>query len=290
MNEIRKVTENTGMTKEEIAASVEKRLEEAKKKREAERKKRAQIDSKKRLFKKKLKYNHREIGNMLLRANRSQSALAVLSTAKSKYASLKKTTATGQYNKREVANALNHARRMIQCAELKVRNLKEEERESKKQSRDGSAKQQKNKNERKKQVQQKNANKARRLYNEQMAEIQREKRKQQELAQRSRMNRSKELGKITEANMKYQSGRNISEHEDAAVLLLNTQMPLSEEQIRKQLERESMQEESSGGSSAEYVDNSSGAVGTVVDLEVVPEAVGTVSDMAAAEVSVDVVV
>lgn len=289
MNEIGKGIESTAMPKEECAEDVTKRLEEAKKKREAERKKKAQADSKKKLFKKKLNYNHREISNMLLRAKRSQSAAAVLSTAKSKYASLKKTTATGQYNRREVANAINHARRMIQCAELKLRNLKEEERESKKQSQKGSMNFQKHKNQRKKQAHEKNDKKAKQLYQEQLTEIQREKRKQQELKQKALQNRTKELGKIIEANMKYQSGRNISEQEGAAVLLLNRHMPLSEEQIRKQLDRETAQEAVSN-SSASYADHSTGAVGTVVDVEVGVDAVGTVSDTVAVEAGIDVVV
>ena len=79
--------------------------------------------------KKQLNYNHRDISGQLLRAKKPQSASAALTRAKSKVSMLQRAAASGQYDSREVANALAHARRMVRCAQLKVRNLREEERE-----------------------------------------------------------------------------------------------------------------------------------------------------------------
>ena len=79
--------------------------------------------------KKSLNYNHREISGQLMRAKKSQSAGNVLSRAKRRLANLQTAAGSGQYDSKEVANAIAHARRMVRCAQLKVRNLKEEERE-----------------------------------------------------------------------------------------------------------------------------------------------------------------
>lgn len=79
--------------------------------------------------KKQLNYNHRDISGQLLRAKKPQSASAALTRAKSKVSMLQRAAASGQYDSKEVANALAHARRMVRCAQLKVRNLREEERE-----------------------------------------------------------------------------------------------------------------------------------------------------------------
>lgn len=77
--------------------------------------------------KKKLNYNSREIRGFLLRAVRSQTAGLVLNTAKSKLVSLLKCKGSGMYNENELNAAIGHARRMVRCAQLKLRNLTKEE-------------------------------------------------------------------------------------------------------------------------------------------------------------------
>lgn len=113
--------------------------------------------------KKQLNYNHRDISGQLLRAKKPQSASAALTRAKSKVSMLQRAAASGQYDSKEVANALAHARRMVRCAQLKVRNLREEEREQQ--------------------------------------SVQ--KKKKNEIAQKQQRHRSQERGKIAEADFKY---------------------------------------------------------------------------------------
>ncbi len=82
--------------------------------------------------KKKLNYNSREIRSALMRASKSQGAGMVLSSAKSKLVSLLKCKGCGMYNESELNTAIVHARRMVQCAKLKVRHLSKEEQEQRK--------------------------------------------------------------------------------------------------------------------------------------------------------------
>ncbi len=109
-----------GSSKDDAAAadSVYQRL---KRLQEAYKKARAQ--------KKKLNYNSREIRSALMRAVKSQSAGMVLSSAKSKLIGLLKCKGTGMYEENELNAAITHARRMVRCAQLKVRNLTKEERQ-----------------------------------------------------------------------------------------------------------------------------------------------------------------
>ena len=81
--------------------------------------------------KKPLNYNPREISGQLLRAGKSGNATRVLSRAKSKVSLLKRCKATGQYDEAELNTALAHAQRLVKCARIKVRNLKQEERTAK---------------------------------------------------------------------------------------------------------------------------------------------------------------
>lgn len=82
--------------------------------------------------KKNLKYNAREISGQLLRAVKSVSAGQVLIRAKGKVAQLQRCAATGDYDERAVSAALNHAKRMVKAAKMKVKHLKSEERLEKK--------------------------------------------------------------------------------------------------------------------------------------------------------------
>ena len=82
--------------------------------------------------KKKLNYNYKEVSNQLLRAKKPQGAANALTKAKSRLATLQRYAATGEYDSKEISAAVAHARRMVECAQLKVRHLKQEEIENRK--------------------------------------------------------------------------------------------------------------------------------------------------------------
>ena len=143
--------------------------------------------------KKQLNYNHRDISGQLLRAKKPQSASAALTRAKSKVSMLQRAAASGQYDSKEVANALAHARRMVRCAQLKVRNLREEEREQQSAQKENSGKS----------VAQKERQLKQKVSIENTQEVLRQKKKKNEIAQKQQRHRSQERGKIAEADFKY---------------------------------------------------------------------------------------
>lgn len=153
--------------------------------------------------KKPLNYNHREISGQLMRVKKSQSAGTVLTRAKSRLANLQRAAGSGQYDSKEVANAIAHARRMVRCAQLKVRNLKEEEREQASHTRENAGQEQKKRNEVKRRVSQKERDLKSKVVREEVQQVTKEKRKRNEMVQKRRMHRNQEQGKINEANMKY---------------------------------------------------------------------------------------
>lgn len=59
-------------------------------------------------------------------------ASQVLSRARAKVAMLRRAKATGEYDSAEIDNALAHAKRMVECTDKKVNNLREEDRLKKK--------------------------------------------------------------------------------------------------------------------------------------------------------------
>lgn len=156
--------------------------------------------------KKKLNYNPREIANQLQRVSKSRNAAVVLTRAKSKVAALQSAKATGQYKDSDVRIALAHARRMVECSRMKVRNLKEEELLTKRGDRDHTTKEQKKKSEIKRRVRQKEKDIKLKMEIEENQEILKEKMRRQELVQKRRRHRTEEQGKITEADMKYLQG------------------------------------------------------------------------------------
>lgn len=153
--------------------------------------------------KKQLNYNHRDISGQLLRAKKPQSASAALTRAKSKVSMLQRAAASGQYDSKEVANALAHARRMVRCAQLKVRNLREEEREQQSAQKENSGKSQKKEHEVKRRVAQKERQLKQKVAIENTQEVLRQKKKKNEIAQKQQRHRSQERGKIAEADFKY---------------------------------------------------------------------------------------
>lgn len=153
--------------------------------------------------KKQLNYNHRDISGQLLRAKKPQSASAALTRAKSKVSMLQRAAASGQYDSKEVADALAHARRMVRCAQLKVRNLREEEREQQSAQKENSGKSQQKEHEVKRRVARKERQLKQKVAIENTQEVLRQKKKKNEMAQKQQRHRSQERGKIAEADFKY---------------------------------------------------------------------------------------
>lgn len=77
--------------------------------------------------KKSLSYNPRDISSQIMRAKKMTGATQVLSRARAKVAMLRRAKATGEYDSAELENALMHAKRMVECAGMKVNNLREED-------------------------------------------------------------------------------------------------------------------------------------------------------------------
>lgn len=195
--------------------------------------------------KKRLNYNHREISAQLVRCKKAQGAANVLARARTKISVLKRCQATGNYDSREMANAMAHARRMVRCAQMKVRHLKEEEMEQKKYRRENSADKQHIENE----VKRRAANKERELREkiqiETVHKVQAEKTKQQQMMQKRRAHRRQEQSRINEADMKYLKGEIENRRyegaspNDGVILNLSAEAALlNEAQIRLQAEQE----------------------------------------------------
>lgn len=156
--------------------------------------------------KKKLKYNHREISGQLVQAKKAQSAATVMVRAKTKLASLLRCVGSGQYDYNELNNAIAHARRMVRCAQMKVKNLKEEEMEAKGHQKKNNGKKAKKEGEIKRRVAQKERELENKLALEHLQEVMREKTARQRMMEKRRMHRREEQGKINEADMKYIKG------------------------------------------------------------------------------------
>lgn len=167
----------------------------------------AGVRQKTKTAKKPLNYNPREISGQLVRVKKAQGAATVMTRAKSRLAILQRAAGTGQYDTRELANAIAHARRMVRCAQLKVRNLEEEEREQKAHSKESSAQKLQKQGEIKRRVAQKERKLKQKITLEESQEVLREKSKRNEMIRKRRMHRNQEQGKINEADMKYIKGQ-----------------------------------------------------------------------------------
>lgn len=187
---------------------------------------------------KQLNYNSREISSQLLRASKVRNASIVLIRAKTKVGVLKRCLGTGQYNDREVLAAVVHAQRMVNCAQLKVRNLKEEEQLKHKNEKEQAESKQQRKNEVKRRVSQKEQALKSKLAMEEMQQARKEKKKRQELCRKRKLHRNQEYGKITEADMKYLKDRTENggysvrpDYSGVSLELSNAAMSLSELQL-----------------------------------------------------------
>lgn len=153
--------------------------------------------------KKHLNYNPREIRNALLLAHESQSAGRVLVQAKGKLSSLMKWKGSGQFDETQLANAITHARRMVQCAQMKNRNLKKEEQLQKRYAHQEKMEEQKKRIEIKHQVQQKKMVLEQKEKMAKIQKVQKERQHMEEILRKRRLNRLKERGKMNEADEEY---------------------------------------------------------------------------------------
>lgn len=163
---------------------------------------------KKNTRKKKLNYNYREISAQILRARKIQSATAALIQARSKVASLQACSTNDQYDKSEISKALAHAKRMVNCARMKVDHMKEEQSEEtlkKRRAKNDHSKIQKSRHRR--QLQQEAEEKERALERAE-AQLREQERAYRELIRKKKKHRNEENEKVTEANVKYLAGKN----------------------------------------------------------------------------------
>ncbi len=200
--------------------------------------------------KKQLNYNHREISGQIVRAKKAQNAATVVTRAKSRLAVLQRQAGSGQYDSKEMANALAHARRMVRCAQLKVQNLREEEHEQKANKRQNHEESQQKQNEVKRRVAQKEREVQRKVVTQEIQQVAKEKRMRRELEQKRRIHRNQEQSHITEADMKYLKGLKGNSNgtntgsSQGAVLDLSmeaaamSEMQMLEAQIQQEIEQE----------------------------------------------------
>lgn len=156
-----------------------------------------------RTVKKKLNYNSREMPAALMRASKSQSAGRVAVQAKGRLSSLMRCKGSGEYNDAEVSNAIIHAKRMVQCAQMKVSNLKEEERMQKKYQQAAKAEEQQGKNEVKAKIVRQERQRQQKTGIEQLQMVEKEKSQQRELVQKRKIHRNQEQSKMNDADMAY---------------------------------------------------------------------------------------
>ena len=202
--------------------------------------------------KKKLNYNPREVRSALLKASKSQSAGKVLAQARGKLANLLRAKGTGQVNESELAAAVVHARRMVRCAQIKVRNLKQEEQLQKKHASEAKSEEQKLDNGMKLRIKQKEQNLKQKVKNAKMQKAQKQARHHQELTQRRRIHRNIEFQEMEDADLEYKRNMgNASNDSDTfayepayypgegvQLQISEDGMELTEAQIEQQIEQE----------------------------------------------------
>lgn len=219
------------------------------------------LSGKKRKRIKKLNYNHKEISIMLLRSTSSQNAASVLILAKNRLGNLKSCSVTGEYNSKEVANAIAHADRMVQCARMKVKHLKEEEYEELQNHREQNSREQQGRSAVKARVRLKKRQIEQKLSNEELKKLQEQKLEWERLEKKRKRHRREEYGKISEADMKYRQGQqaaNTFESSGPAAVLELTRN--SQELDEKKLEQQAQKEL---GISAEHASGAEHSISTV---------------------------
>lgn len=218
--------------------------------------------------KKKLNYNPREISSALLRAKKSQSAGRVAVQAKNKLSSLVKCKGTGKYDEGELNMAIAHAKRMVQCAQMKTRNLRQEERAKKQYENEAKRELRQEKNEAKARATRKEQNQEQKNKLERTQRIQKQKSRKRELMRKKKFHRSREQSEVNEADFKYlkQQIRNMREPYSTSAgssvgVTLELSMAaaqLTEAQLNQQIEQQMTEVE--GGIGATGVPESAGGL------------------------------
>ncbi len=243
--------------------------------------------------KKHVNYNPREIRSALMRATKSQSAGQVLCQARSKLANLAKCKGTGMYNESELSSAIIHAKRMVSCAKMKTKNLKQEEQQQRKHSKRAEAEEKKKRIEIKRRISQKERNLEQKLDMEKSQLEQKKQARIQELIRRRRQNRNMERSKMNEADKEYQTNISRAASGEAPILLSraayspgegvevalsDTGLELTEAQLEQQAEMMVSAELASMGAVA--VDMGGSMASPVPSPGVAAEAAGAVIDIA----------
>lgn len=153
--------------------------------------------------KKQLNYNPREMSAAILRAKKSQSAGRVAVQAKNKLSNLMKCKGTGQYDEGELNIAIAHAKRMVQCAQMKTRNLRQEERAKKQYENEAKTELRQEKNKVKSRAVRKEREQEQKNNIDHMQRIQKQKRERRELIRKKKFHRSQERSKVNEADIEY---------------------------------------------------------------------------------------
>lgn len=153
--------------------------------------------------KKQLNYNPREMSAAILRAKKSQSAGRVAAQAKTKLSNLMKCKASGQYNTAEVNVAIAHAKKMIQCAQMKTQNLRQEERAKKRFENEAKAELRQEKNQEKARAARKERAQEQKNGLARIQRIQKQKSQKRELIRKKKFHRSQEQSQVNEADFNY---------------------------------------------------------------------------------------
>lgn len=196
--------------------------------------------------KKKLNYNPRDISAQLVRAKKSGHASRVMTRARSKLSVLSRAYASGQYDEAEIRNALIHAKKMVECSRMKVRNLKEEEILDRRNEREHATGEMQKRNKVRRIVKKKEQDLKVKMALEENQRILKEKMQRQELMRRRKLHRGEEQGKILEADMdflkeqmKQNQGNGASRYDGVELELSGAAAQLSEiEMIKQQIETE----------------------------------------------------
>lgn len=155
--------------------------------------------------KKKLQYNVRDISNQLRRTKKIRDTSEVMVRARAKVADLQRSLYSGQFDNNEVRAALIHARKMVNCAQMKLRHIREEEQFQKSAKKKKTAGNHQSGQKIKRKIAQKKQELKAEIAMEQTKQQQRETARAVELRRKKQMHRLTERSKLNEADMEYES-------------------------------------------------------------------------------------
>lgn len=211
----------------------------------------------KKQIKRKLNYNYRELSGQILRARKVQTARAALIQARSKVTALQACATNDQYDKSEVSKALAHAKRMVNCARLKVDHMKEEESQEtikKRKAKNNNSDMQKD---RQRQRLKQDAEEKERALERAKAQMREQERAYRELMRRKKRHRNEENEKVMEANVKYLTSKDGTAVQDSYIgnaAHVQLQLSIEAEYAAKELREAESDAGNENGGSAEAVD------------------------------------